>query len=75
MHLALTLLRRLGLALGAYIAAYNYFNSTSMRSTTAHSIALGLALFFFSLPRLDPPRHPRAEPRGFEVVVPDKAPD
>jgi hypothetical protein len=77
MDIALALLRRLGLALGAYIATYHYLDNTSnIRTSIVRWIAFGLALFFFSLPRLHPPRRPPSDPRrGFEVVVPDKTAD
>lgn len=76
MHLILPLLRRLGLALGAYLAAFNYFNNTNLSTSASKSVAFGLALFCFSLPRLHTPRLPPPDPRrGFEVVVPDKTPD
>jgi hypothetical protein len=76
MNLALPLLRRLGLALGAYLAAFSYFDSTNMRTATARWVGLGLALFFFSLPRFPTAHPPPTDPRrGFEVVVPDQDPD
>ena len=76
MDIALSILRRVGLATGAFLASYAYFDNY-MNTPVARRIAIGLALFAGSLPAVHhrPRRRPDESPRGFEVVVPERDPD
>jgi len=73
-HLVFSLLRRVGLGAGSFMAVFTYFDQ-SMDRETAVMIGLGVGLVAFSLPRLRPPGRPPSAPRGFEVVVPEERRD
>jgi hypothetical protein len=73
--LIFSLLRRLGLGVGSFLAIFPYFNQ-SMDTDSALAIVIGVGLVAFCLPpvggrdRSLPP-----QPRGFEVVVPEQPRD
>jgi len=75
MDIALSILRRIGLATGAFLASYAYFDNY-LNTSIARRIAIGLALFAGSLPAIyHRPRRPGDARRGFEVVVPEREAD
>jgi hypothetical protein len=73
--LIFSLLRRLGLGLGTFLAVFPYFNQ-SLDTDNALAIGLGAGLVAFCLPPVRG-RHRRPPPpqRGFEVVVPEQPRD
>jgi hypothetical protein len=75
-HAMQSLLRRLGLGVGAFMAAFYYYDP-HMSSYNARMIGLGVGLVAFCLPRLGlPSADASARPaRGFEVVVPGQRQD
>jgi len=69
--LIISLLRRLGLGVGSFLAIFPYFNQ-SMDTDSALAIGFGAGLVAFCLPPVGGRDRPLPPPqRGFEVVVPE----
>ena len=72
--LILSLLRRLGLGLGTFLAVFPYFNQ-SLDTDNALAIGFGAGLVAFCLPPVRLRQRAPLPPRGFEVVVPEQPRD